>query len=291
MKPSSKAVLITGASSGIGAATAERLAAGGYKVYASARKLEAVAGLKSAGCETIAIDVTDETSMQAAVSVIEAREGAIGVLINNAGYSQSGALETLGIDAVRRQFETNVFGPLRLTQLALPGMRKAGSGRIVNISSMGGKLTFPGGGAYHASKYAVEALSDALRFEVKGFGIDVIVIEPGLIRTGFAEAAVNSMSRNGRDDVYAAFDAAVAKATTDVYGRGMLAKLGGGPDDVARAIQRALQAERPKARYRVTASAHMLVLLRALLSDWMWDGFVGQSFPQPAAAPRADTKR
>ncbi len=286
MSTKSKVVLITGASSGIGAATAQRLAREGFKVYATARNIDAIASLASLGCETLALDVTDEASMRTAVMEIEAREGPIDALINNAGYSQSGALEPLSIDAVRRQFETNVFGPLRLTQLVLPGMREARWGRIVNLSSMGGKLTFPGGGAYHASKYALEAISDALRFEVKGFGIDVVTIEPGLIRTGFADAAVSSIASANRADPYASFNAALAKATKDAYRKGPLARLGGTPDDVAAVILRALKARKPKARYQVTASAHVLLTLRSLMGDKQWDWFVGQSFPQPNANTR-----
>lgn len=284
MSDVAKVVLITGASSGIGAATARRLAGSGFRVYATARKLAAVEDLKRAGCETLALDVTDEASMQAAMAAIEARDGGIGALVNNAGYSQSGALETLPIDAVRRQFETNVFGLLRLTQLVLPGMRRARRGRIVNLSSMGGKLTFPGGGAYHASKHAVEALSDALRFEVAGFGIDVVVIEPGLIRSGFAAAAVAAMPGGERRDPYVAFDAAVAKATKDVYERGALAKLAGTPDDVAQVIERALTAARPKPRYVVTGSARLLLGQRALMSDRLWDRFLASNFPRPGTA-------
>ncbi len=182
-------VLITGCSTGIGRATAERLAAGGNTVYATARKLDAIADLESKGCRTLALDVNDERSMQAAVTAVEEAEGPLGALVNNAGYSQSGAVESVNIDDVRAQFETNVFGLIRMCQLVLPGMREAGRGRIVNVGSMGGKLTFPGGGIYHATKYSVEALSDAMRFEVKGFGVDVVLIEPGLIVTEFATAA------------------------------------------------------------------------------------------------------
>src|SRR3954466_2002141 len=170
MSTISRAVLITGCSSGIGHATAERLARSGHTVYATARRPESIADLESAGCKTLACDVTNEESMQAAVRAVEESEGAVGVLINNAGYSQSGAVESVPMDQVRRQFETNVFGLLRMTQLVLPGMRRQRWGRVVNLSSMGGRLTFPGGGIYHASKHAVEALGDALRFEVRGFG-------------------------------------------------------------------------------------------------------------------------
>src|SRR4051794_2980560 len=185
----SKAVLITGCSTGIGRATAEHLASRGYMVYATARRPESIADLEAKGCRTLQLDVTDEASMTAAVKAVEDAEGAVGVLVNNAGYSLSGTVETLSMDDLRRQFETNVFGLVRMCQLVLPGMRGRGWGRIVNISSMGANLVFPGGGAYHASKFAVNALSDALRFEVKGFGVDVTVIEPGLITTEFGETA------------------------------------------------------------------------------------------------------
>lgn len=153
----SKAVLVTGCSSGIGHATAAHLADQGWTVYATARRAESIADLAEAGCNTLALDVTDEASMRAAVEAVEAAEGAVGVLVNNAGYSQSGAVETVPLDVVRRQFETNVFGLVRMCQLVLPGMRRQSWGKIVNISSMGGRLVFPGGGAYHATKYAVEA--------------------------------------------------------------------------------------------------------------------------------------
>ena len=184
--PVSTVVLITGCSTGIGRATATHLAASGYTVIATARRVEDLADLAAAGCRTLALDVTDEGSMRAAVDAVEASHGRIDVLVNNAGYSQSGAVESVPLARTRAQFETNVFGPLRLTQLVLPGMRRRRAGRIVNVSSMGGRLVFPGGGVYHASKYALEALSDALRYELRPFGIAVVLIEPGLIRTNFA---------------------------------------------------------------------------------------------------------
>ena len=234
----SRAVLITGCSSGIGRATAERLASAGWPVYATARRPESIADLAERGCRTLALDVTDEESMRAAVAAVEEAEGAVGVLVNNAGYSQSGALEALSMERLRAQFETNVFGLVRMCQLALGAMRRQGWGRIVNVSSMGGRLTFPGGGAYHATKHAVEALSDALRFEVRGFGVDVVVIEPGLIRTGFGETAAGSIvdPEQSGDDPYASFNAAVGAATAGIY-EGPLARLGGGPETVARAIE------------------------------------------------------
>ena len=276
----SKAVLITGCSSGIGWATAERLANVGWRVYATARKVEAIAPLEESGCRLLSLDVTDEDSMVSAVEEVERREGAVGVLVNNAGYSQSGAVEAVPMEKVRRQFETNVFGLVRMCQLVLPGMRRQGYGRIVNVSSMGGKLTFPGGGYYHASKHAVEAISDALRFEVEGFGVKVSVIEPGLIQTGFADAAVGSI-HGPEDGPYAGFEAAVAKATAENYERGPLLRLGGSPETVAEKVEEAISARSPRSRYPVTPSAHLFLWLRHLLPDRAWDAVVRTSFPQP----------
>lgn len=272
------AVLITGCSTGIGRAAAERLARAGMTVYASARRPESIEDLKSAGCRTLALDVTDEHSMRSAVEEVERTEGAVGALVNNAGYSQNGAVETVALDDVRSQFETNVYGLLRMCQLVLPGMRREGRGRIVNVSSMGGKLTFPGGGIYHATKHAVEAISDAMRFEVRGFGVDVVVIEPGLIRTSFGETSVASVPRE--DGPYAEFNSAVAAATARVYD-GPLGRLGAGPEAVAKVIERALTADRPRTRYKVTASARVLMAQRSLLPDRAWDAVVGTSFPRP----------
>jgi NADP-dependent 3-hydroxy acid dehydrogenase YdfG len=271
-------VLITGCSTGIGRATAERLARSGMTVYATARKLDSIADLQQAGCKTLALDVTDEESMRAAVAAVEEAEGAIGALVNNAGYSQSGAVETIPMDELRRQFETNVFGLVRMCQLVLPGMRKAKSGRIVNISSMGGRLVFPGGGAYHGTKFAVEAISDALRFEVRDFGVHVSIIEPGLIKTSFGETAHGSVPQ--QDGPYAKFNAAVAKTTAEAY-EGAFAKLGAGPEAVAKVVEKAITARRPRTRYPVTASARFFLAQHALLPDRGWDAVVGTSFPRP----------
>ena len=276
----SRAVLVTGCSTGIGRATAERLASSGWRVYATARDVDAISDLAERGCEPLPLDVTHEDSMRAAVEEVERREGAVGVLVNNAGYSQSGAVEGVPMEKVRRQFETNVFGLVRMCQLALPGMRRQRWGRIVNLSSMGGKFTFPGGGYYHATKHAVESLSDALRFEVEGFGVEVVVIEPGIIRTSFADAATGSIDGNP-DGPYAGFDAAVAKAVRDNYERGPILKLGGGPEVVADVIERAIGADRPRARYAVTPSAHLFLWLRRLLPDRAWDALVKTAYPQP----------
>lgn len=280
----SRVVLITGCSSGLGRATAIHLASKGWTVYATARRVTDLAETTAAGCKALALDVTDEASMVAAVQAIEAEHGAIGVLINNAGYSQSGAIEAVPMARVRAQFETNVFGLLRLTQLVLPKMRAQRWGRIVNLSSMGGKLVFPGGGYYHATKYAVEALSDALRFEVRGFGIEVVIVEPGLIKSGFAEAATSSMKLEGElAGAYDKFHAAVAKGTTEVYEKGPFARLAGVPEDVAKTIAKAISARRPRTRYTVSPSAKVFLAQRALLSDRAWDWMMTFNMPSPGA--------
>lgn len=282
MSPSaSKAILITGCSTGIGRATAQRLARAGRTVYATARSVDAIADLERDGCKLLALDVCDEASMTAAVSAVESAEGAVGALVNNAGYSQSGPIEDVPIDLVRKQFETNVFGLVRLTQLVLPGMRAQRDGRIVNISSMGANFTFPGGGYYHATKYALEAISDALRFEVAGFGVKVVVIQPGLIKTNFGERAVSELPEAQGDGPYTGFTEKVAQATRDVYEEGAMAKLGSGPDSVAKVIEKAIDAEKPKARYRVTPSAHAMIALRAVTPDRGWDAIMRGQFPQP----------
>jgi len=282
-----RTVLITGCSSGIGEATAARLARAGWSVYATARKPETLADLASAGCRTLALDVTSEESMSSAVDTVLGESGRIDALVNNAGYSQSGAVETLDLQDVRRQFETNVFGLLRMCQLVLPAMRQQHVGRIVNISSMGGRLVFPGGGAYHATKYAVEALSDALRFEVAGFGVKVVLVEPGLITTNFENAAVASMDGNS-DGPYADFNAEVAKATKEVYA-GPMRRLGGGPDAVAKVIEKSLSVRRPRIRYTVTPSATLSIRSRALMGARGWDAMLKTQFPQPTGPePRGD---
>jgi len=289
MAEPSKAVLITGCSSGIGRATALRLAGSGWSVYATARRPESIAELGNAGCRTLALDVTDEDSMRAAVAAVEQAEGAVGVLVNNAGYSQSGAIETVTMDAVRRQFETNVFGLVRLTQLVLPKMRAQRWGKIVNLGSMGGRLTFPGGGYYHATKHALEAISDALRFEVHGFGIDVILLEPGLITTDFGEAATASLADAGPpdgdgagagEDPYARFNATVGAVTAGAYD-GPMRHLGASPERVAKIIERAITRRRAPARITITPSAKLSIATRRLLSDRAWDAAMRAQFPQP----------
>ena len=275
------AVLITGCSTGIGRATAEHLAAKGHTVYATARKPESIADLEGKGIKTLALDVTDETSMATAVKAVEDAEGAVGVLVNNAGYSQSGAVESVKLDDVRAQFETNVFGLIRMSQLVLPGMRAKGGGRILNIGSMGGTLTFPGGGIYHATKYAVEAHQrrDALRGQGlrRGRGADPARADHLRLRHGGGGRAQH---RHDRRRSLRRVQPGGGIETAGAY-EGPLSRFGGPPAAVAKVVEKAITSGRPRTRYKVTASARVVMRQRKLLSDRMWDRFVGTQFPQP----------
>jgi NAD(P)-dependent dehydrogenase (short-subunit alcohol dehydrogenase family) len=272
-------VLITGCSTGIGRATAEQLAAHGWPVYATARRLESIKDLGDAGCTLLELDVCDEESMRDAVAEVERAEGAVFGLVNNAGYGQEGAVEEVSMEDVRRQFDTNVFGLARLTQLVLPGMRQQGAGRIVNLSSMGGKVSLPGGGYYHATKHAVEALSDVLRFEVRRFGVHVSVIEPGTIKTKFGDTAVGSVSRlEDPSSPYASFNKVLVERINDAY-EGKLARFAAPPEAVAKVVEKALKARTPRTRYRVTVAARMMLSMRKLMPDRAWDLFLRTQFP------------
>ncbi|MDT0379251.1 oxidoreductase [Streptomyces sp. DSM 42041] len=276
-------VLITGAAGGIGAATAARLAADGMTVYATARRPEALRALEDAGCRTLRLDVTDEESMRTVVREVTAEHGGLGALVNNAGYGAYGAVEEVPPEQLRAQFETNVFGLVRLTQLVLPHMREAGRGRIVNISSMGGRLVFPLGGAYHASKYAVEAFSDALRHEVTPFGISVSLVEPGLIRTGFGATAGDTLAAaTSPRSPYRPLADSVERRMTRTYGSALAA----GPEPVARTVHRALTARRPRHRYVVTPAARALIHTRRLLGSRAWDAYLRRQFRTPATTAR-----
>lgn len=282
MATTSKAVLITGCSTGIGRATAIRLAQAGWTVYATARKLAAIEDLEAKGCKTLALDVCDDASMCAAVAAVESAEGAVGVLVNNAGYGLEGCFEETPMAEVRRQFETNVFGLTRMCQLVLPGMRRQRWGRIVNLSSVGGTLALPGGAFYHATKFAVEALSDAMRFELRDFGIDVVIVEPGPIKTEFGRTAIANVDRvKQANSPYAGFNAAVAGKIHEAL-EGWMAVAAGAPDDVAKAIERAIGADRPRTRYPITAAARVLMFLRRRLPDRAFDAFLATQFPHPS---------
>ena len=219
-------VLVTGCSSGIGRAAAVRLHDAGLTVYASARRVDSLADLADRGIHTVPLDVTDEAATQWAVAHVEAEAGPVGVLINNAGYGLYGAVEQVPLTEARRQFETNFFGPVRLIQLVLPGMRRAGRGRILNVSSMGGRTTLPGGAFYHASKHALESLSDALRMELRQFGVDVVLIEPGPVNTPWNDVAAATLDEGQDDDPYAAYKKGVTDSfgTRTAFGRSSITK-------------------------------------------------------------------
>ena len=281
-------ILITGSSSGIGRSSALALHAAGRTVYATARRLDSIKDLADQGIRTLALDVTDEESMSTAVAAIEAESGPIAVLINNAGYGLYGAVEQVPMDDIRRQFETNFFGLVRLTQLVLPGMRQARQGRILNVSSMGGRVTLPGGAFYHASKYAVEAFSDALRMEVAQFGIDVVLIEPGPVKTPWNDVAAGSMDGNGAaeasagaaDDPYAAYKKAVAGSFTTVQD-GPLGRLASTADDIAEVIVKAVTAGTPRTRYLINAVAKSMLATRRLLPTRASDAVLARQYGLP----------
>ena len=279
----SRAVLVTGCSSGIGRETAARLAGRGWNVYATARRPESIEDLAAHGCKLLGLDVTDEASAAAAVAAVEEAEGAVGALINNAGINEIGAIETVPLDRLRRLFETNLFGMIRMCQLVLPGMRRQGWGRIVTVGSMNGRFTWPGMGGYCASKHALEAISDALRHEVRPFGVAVSLIEPGMVKTGFGDTAAARREAEG-DGAYRDYNDHIAEAAT-TWQAGPMRMLACGPDDVARAIEKAL-GDGPRARYRVAPSAALMLTTRKLLPDAAFDGFLRTQFPSPNAPTR-----
>lgn len=273
-----RTILITGCSSGIGRATAVHLAGRGHRVYATARRPESIADLVAQGCETLALDVTDAESMRAALAEIGAAGHTVEALVNNAGYGLHGAFEETSIDDVRAQFETNVFGAVALTQMVLPQMRERRFGRVVNISSMGGRITLPGGAFYHGTKHALEAISDVARFELKPFGIDVVVVEPGLIKTEFGTAAVDTFDET--EGPYASFNKAVRNVLSSAY-EGPMAKAAVGPGPVAKTIAKAIEARRPRTRYVVPAATLGILLARRVLPDRLWDVAVGTTYERP----------
>jgi NADP-dependent 3-hydroxy acid dehydrogenase YdfG len=263
----SRNVLVTGASSGIGAATAGVLAGAGHRVYAAGRRLERLEQLagRRPGIVPLALDVTDPASIDAAVKRIEADGGGVDVVVNNAGYAAVGPVETVDRDEVRRQFAVNVFGLLDVTRAVLPGMRERGRGRLVNVSSIAGRTAFPGSGVYAASKYAVEALSDALRMEVAGFGVDVVVVQPGFVRTEITDVQVTA-------DPTAAGGAyrRVTDAAREYLERGVAAGIE--PDALARLVAAIVAARRPRTRYAYPARTRLLMGVFGALPDRAADG-------------------
>ncbi len=263
-------VLITGASSGIGKETAKKLLEEGYAVYAAARRVERMRDLEDLGAIALRMDVTSEEEVVAGVERINAERGGTDILVNNAGFGLYGAMEDTPLDAARYQFEVNLFGLARLTQLVLPYMRERHAGKIVNISSVGGKIYTPLGSWYHATKHALEGWSDCLRFELKNFEIDVIVIEPGAIRTDFGDVAFEPLLERSGHSAYADI---VDKMTSSM---GRFESIGSPPSVIATTIFKAIQAKRPKARYAAGQYAKPLIFLRRWLSDRMFDRIIAR---------------
>lgn len=270
MRGMQQVALVTGASSGIGAATVRALLGAGFTVYAAARRVERMQDLKDEGARVVSMDVTSDESMTDGVRRILADAGQIDVLVNNAGYGSYGALETVPLEEARRQFEVNVFGLARLTQLVLPGMRQRRAGTIVNISSIGGKFYEPLGSWYHAAKFAVEGLSDSLRIELKPFGVRVVLIEPGPVLSEWSTIARESLLENSRGSAYEdnARKVANVMANFDRPGRA------GTPEVVARTILKAVQAGNPAARYPTGGGAWPILTARKFLPDRAFDAIV-----------------
>lgn len=267
-----KVILISGASSGIGKETAKWLLQHGYIVYGAARRLEAMDDIRQMGGRTLRLDVTDEASLVEAVEVVLREQGHIDVLVNNAGYGSTGSLEDVPLSEARQQFAVNVFGLARLSQLVIPHMRARASGRIINVSSVGGKIATPLSGWYNATKFSVEALSDTMRLELKSFGIDVVIIEPGGIQTEWSGIAAANAQRNSGETVY----------------KGMVEKLVGGfrkydrnlspPLVIARVIERAIRARRPRTRYAAGFGAKPVLALRKIVPDRLLDWVIRGQF-------------
>lgn len=261
-------VLVTGASSGIGFHTAVDVKKKGYIVYGAARRTNKLKALEEQGVKIIELDVTDDDSMVSCVNEILQTEGRIDVLVNNAGYGSFGAVEDVPMDEARRQVEVNLFGLARMTQLVLPHMRKQRKGKIINVTSMGGKVHLPLGAWYHATKFAVEGFSDCLRMEVAPFGIDVVLVEPGGIKTEWGLIAAEHLQKSSGNGAYRAMTSQVSAALQRMYttGKGLSE-----PKLISNTIVKAVTATRPKTRYLIGANAKPLVLLRRLLSDRMYD--------------------
>ena len=267
---SNKVILLTGASSGIGYDTAVALAQQGHKVYAAARRVERMESLRQYGIVPLKMDVIDEASMQEGVKTLLDAEGRIDVLINNAGYGYFGAVENVPMDDARNQLEVNVFGLARLCQLVLPTMRAQHSGRIINTASVAGRAVFYYGGWYHVSKYAVESLSDALRMELKPFGIDVVIIEPGAIKTNWGIIAADHLIESSKGTAYEQTGTMMANNLRNMY----LSNTISDPAVVRKAIVRAVNARRPCTRYRIGRMANAIVFFHWLLPTRWWDAFL-----------------
>ena len=267
---SQPAALVTGASSGMGKSIAKRLIADGYLVYVAARSIDKMTDLAQLGAVPLAMDISRDADIVAAVATITERSGGVDVLVNNAGYGLYGPVEEIALDEARYQFEVNVFGPARLTQLLLPAMRARGKGTIVNITSMGGKIYTVLGAWYHATKHALEGWSDSLRLEVEPFGIRVVVIEPGLIETGFGAAASHGLLERSVNGAYAKLSQSVAASMERSYGRGQ----GTDPKVIADVVGDAVKSARPKTRYAAGKYAKLMIWVRKWLGDRVFDRLI-----------------
>lgn len=262
-----KVILLTGASSGIGYQTAEALARQGHIVYGAARRVEQMEPLRAFGVKPIRLDVTDQAAIATAVNTILEAEGRVDVLINNAGYGSYGAIEDVSIEEARKQFEVNLFGVAMLTRQVLPIMRRQGGGTIVNIASIGGRLTTYFGAWYHATKYALEAFSDALRMETKPFGIHVSIIEPGGIKTPWGFITADHLEESAKGGAYEKQAAATVAGMRKQYSGNMMSN----PSVIARAVSRAVNSRRSKTRYTVGFMAKSLVWLHTWLPTRWFD--------------------
>jgi NAD(P)-dependent dehydrogenase (short-subunit alcohol dehydrogenase family) len=269
-----RVALVTGASSGIGEDTARRLQEAGFTTYGVARRVERMAALEEAGVHAFAMDVTDDASMVSGIERIIGEQGRLDVLVNNAGYGSYGAVEDVPIDEARRQFEVNIFGLARLVQLITPHMREQGSGRIINISSIGGKFYEPLGAWYHATKFALEGLSDSLRLELAPFGIQVVIVEPGPIITEWNAIARDSLLETSKGGAYEERSRRIHQTME----RGDTGWAGTDPDVVAKKIVKAATARRPAIRYPVGKGAGSLLLVRKVLPDRAFDALINTQY-------------
>ncbi|KML60526.1 short-chain dehydrogenase [Burkholderia cepacia] len=264
---SKKTALVTGASSGMGKEIARQLIHDGFQVYVAARNVDKMIDLERRGARLLRMDLSRETEVVAAVDTILKETGGVDVLVNNAGFGLYGPVEDVGIEEARYQFEVNVFGTARLTQLLLPAMREKGSGTIVNITSMGGKIYTLLGAWYHATKHALEGWSDCLRLELAPFGIRVVIVEPGLIETGFGDVVSRGLLARSGSGAYAKLTQAVAKATQQAYDNGR----GTDPAVIANVVSQAVRAKKPRTRYVAGKYAKPMILIRTWLGDRLFD--------------------
>lgn len=265
-----KTALVTGASSGMGKAIAMRLIQDGYQVYVAARSIDKMADLAKLGAKPLCMDVSKDDEIVFGVSTILTQTGGVDVLVNNAGFGLYGPVEEIGLDEARYQFEVNLFGAARLTQLLLPSMRDKGSGHIVNITSMGGKMYSALGAWYHATKHALEGWSDCLRLEVAQFGIKVVIVEPGVIETGFGDGATESIVKRSAHGPYGRMVQMVAKSIKQTYGHGT----GSDPSVIANVVSKAVASGKPDTRYAAGKFAKMLIRMRVWLGDRMFDRII-----------------